>query len=59
MKREVITNPQLRKHDLTSTETLGKTSPKFGFKKVLVLSLPLSLSQSHEFVAGYYSFGKY
>jgi hypothetical protein len=57
MKREVITNPQLRKHELTSTETLGKTSPKFGLKKVLVLSL--SLSQSHEFVAGYHSFGKY
>jgi hypothetical protein len=43
MKREVITNPQLRKHELTSTEALGKTFPKFGFKKVLVLSLSLKV----------------
>jgi hypothetical protein len=48
MKREVITNPQLRKHELTSTETLGKTFPKFWVKKSLgTLSLSLSLSLSH------------
>ncbi len=58
MKREVITNPQLRKHELTSTETLGKTFPKFGLKKSWY-SLSLTHTQSHEFVAGYKSFAKY
>jgi hypothetical protein len=44
MKREDLTNPQLRKHKLTSTETLGKTFPKFGFKKSLsTLSLSLKV----------------